>query len=121
MDYVLTDRGGQFLCRALATCDRFGVTWEQLWSTRATEAEAAREFLEFDPKDPAESEETGKLLGAAAVVQMLQNVASGQSSLEEATTLLDHARLLTDANIAVAADTFGLSAESVRNIFVPGS
>lgn len=116
MDYVLTDRGEQFLCRALTTCDRFGVTWEQLWSTKTQEGDAARLFLEFDPKDTNEPDETGKLLGAAAVVQMLQNVASGQSSLEEATALLDHAHLLTDDNLAVAAETFGLSLDSVRNV-----
>lgn len=119
MDYVLTDRGGQFLCRALTTCDRFGVTWEQLWSTKTQEAEAARRFLEFDPKDEAEPDDTGRLLGAAAVVQMLQNVVRGESSLEEAKTLLDHAHLLTDENLAAAAATFGLSLDSIRNVLAP--
>ena len=115
MDYVLSTSGEQFICRALSTCQRYGVTWDQLWSTKAKEAEEARRFLEFDQCE----EETGKLLGAAAVVQLLQKVASREASLEETTALLKNAHLLTDDNIAFAADTFGLTEETVRSLLSP--
>jgi hypothetical protein len=118
VNYVFTTAGELFICRALKTCSQFGVTWEQLWSdARSKEAEAARQFLEFDLK--THDTETGKLLGAAAVIQMLHSVVSEPSSLEATSKLLDHAHLLTEANIAVAADAMGLSLEHVRSVLSP--
>ena len=117
--YQLTADGEQFLSRALQTCTQFGVTWQQLWSdVKSQEAEAARRFLEFDPTDS--DDETAKLLGVAVVIQMLNLAASDPSSLEATSMLLEQARLLTEDNITVAAETLGVSPENVRNVLSPG-
>ena len=120
MDYVLTDQGRAFLRDALTTCDRFSLSWYQLWSKEAHEADEARQFLDFSPEPASEDpDDTAKLLGTYAVVHMLQNIAAGNEDPKEGIALLRGAALLTNDVVEAAAATIGLSSAELWDIFVP--
>jgi hypothetical protein len=122
MDYVLTDQGRAFLREALTTCNKYSLSWYQLWSATSPEADEARRFLDFSPEAVSEEQpgESAKLFGAYAVVNMLQNIASGEEDPSAGIALLGKADLLTDEIVEAAAGTFGLSSAELWDIFIPG-
>lgn len=114
MDYEVTDSGAAFIENALRICNRFQVTWADLWGEDDGNptAAAARLALGFLGK----AAETGQLLGAVAVIQVLREVSLGHYELQEGVGLLKTAQLLSEKNIAVAAETFGISEAQVWDL-----
>ena len=120
VDYALTDLGRAFIHEALLICNEYGLSWSQLWLSGTAEAETARRALNLFQKDAyPDPDSASRLFGAYAVVQTLQSIAKGEEDLQAGVALLGRADLLNDANIEVAADTFGLSPGQVWDLFIP--
>lgn len=116
IDYVVTEQGRDFLIQALQECTRSQVSWFQLWSPSATEAQLARARLNLlDANDY--SEDTARILGVYAVMETLQSVAAGHQDVSKATRLLGQAGLLTNDIVEPAAALLNLSGEELWGVF----
>lgn len=121
MDYVVSDRGAAFIKDALALCKSTGVSWDSMWLEQDLSfLKELRETLSLNLSDYETPEETGRVLGTIAFIYTLQNVAAGEAKLHEAADLLRESGLVTTTNISVAAATFGISTDAVRELVVLG-
>ena len=117
MDYVLTDQGRTFLRDALTSCNKHSLSWFKLWSKEAPEAEPVREALDLDLSEVGNADETAKLFGAYAVVQLLESIAAGEADPSVGLELLGNVDLLTPDILSAAAATFGLTGEALWEMF----
>ncbi len=111
MDYVLTDRGHAFLSSVLQTCAQQDLSWNDLWLHEEKDINEAIRELNLPAVGKEGREDTVRLLGVFALVQLL--FFSPAVDFREAVVLLGKADLLTEANIEIAAETLGVQKEEI--------
>jgi hypothetical protein len=116
MHFEFTAEGMGFLFRALDACDKFGVTWYQLWAHEKG-GEGARQAIGLDDVIDEAAPEAARLAGAAVVAQMFLNVANGDTTPSQAVRLLSHADLLTEENIDVVAEHYRVTSGQLLELF----
>lgn len=123
MDYVVSDQGADFIKNALILCKTLRIHWSSMWLTQALPVQLrvlqdVRGALALDLNAFDEPEDTGRIFGAIAFIYTLQSVAAGEAKLRDAVDLLRDAGLVTNTNIAVAAEALGISMDDVRELVV---